>query len=59
MEGENQSKAEIADYEATLSERRVQAKCHGEVAMANSSRDVLLAKKGQEMAARQKTKIAI
>ena len=58
VEGENQSKANIADYEAQLDERRAEAKRRGEVAMANATRDVLLAEKDQEMARLEKTQIA-
>ncbi len=50
VEGENTSKAQIADYEATLAERRADAKRRGEVALANSARDVLLAEREQEQA---------
>jgi len=57
VEGENQSKAQIADYEATLEERRADAKRRGEVAMANAARDVLLAEKEQESARLEKEQI--
>jgi len=58
VEGENQSKAQIADYEATLAERRADAKRRGEVALANSARDVLVAEKEQELARLEKEQIA-
>ncbi len=38
VEGENESKAQIAAYEATLAERRADAARRGEVAMANAQR---------------------
>jgi flotillin len=58
IEGENQSKAKIADYEATLAKRRAEAKRLGEVAMAEASRDVLLAEKEQEIARLEKVEVA-
>lgn len=58
VSGENKSKAEIADAEATLSERRADAKRRGDVAMANASRDVLVAQKEQELARMEKEIIA-
>jgi flotillin len=58
VRGENESKANIADYEASLAERRAEAKRRGEVAMANAARDVLLAEKAQELARLEKTQIA-
>lgn len=58
VEGENQSKASIADYEATLEERRADAKRRGEVAMANAARDVLVAEKERELAKLEKEQVA-
>jgi flotillin len=58
VKGENESRANIADYEATLAERQAEAKRRGEVALANSARDVLLAEKDQELAHLEKTQIA-
>jgi flotillin len=56
--GENESKAEIAAYEATLAERRAEANRRGEVALANASRDVLVAEKERELAKLEKEQIA-
>ena len=56
--GENESKANIADYEATLAERRADAKRRGEVALAQSARDVLIAEKERELAKLEKEQIA-
>ncbi len=58
VEGENQAQANIADYQATLAERQAQAKRRGEVALAQSARDVLTAEKEQELARLEKTQIA-
>jgi len=58
VKGENESQANIADYEATLAERRADAKRRGEVALAQAARDVLLAEKEQELAYLEKTQIA-
>ena len=58
VQGENEAKANIADYEASLAERRADAKRRGEVALAAASRDVLLAEKEQELARLEKTEIA-
>ena len=57
VEGENESKAQIAAYEATLSEREADAKRRGEVAMANSARDVLVAEREREQARLEKEQI--
>ena len=59
VEGENKAKAEIADYEATLAERRADAKRRGEVALANSARDVLKAEAEQENAKLEKEQIVL
>jgi len=58
VKGENESKANIADYEASLAERRAEAKRRGEVALALAARDVLQAEKEQELAHLEKTQIA-
>ena len=58
VQGENESKAKIVDYEATLAERQAEAKRRGDVALANSSRDVLAAEKEEELARLEKTQIA-
>ena len=58
VQGENESKANIADYEANLAERQADAKRRGEVALADSARDVLKAEKEQELARLEKTQIA-
>ena len=50
VEGENISKANIADYNATLAVKQADAFREGEVAKANAQRDVLLAQKEQEEA---------
>ena len=57
VQGENQSQASIADYNATLSERRAEARRRGEVAAAEAARDVLQAEKEQELARLQKEEI--
>jgi flotillin len=58
VKGENESKAQVADYEATLAERQAEARRRGDVALANASRDVLLAEKDEELARMQKTEVA-
>lgn len=58
VEGENTSKAEIAAYEATLAERQADARRRGDVALANASRDVLIAEKEEELARLEKDIIA-
>ncbi len=58
VQGENESKAKIAVYEAQLDKRRAEAKRLGEVAMAQASRDVLLAEKEQEIARLEKQEVA-
>ena len=58
VEGENESKARIADYEATLDERQADAKRRGEVALANAQRDVLMAEKEKELARMERDVIA-
>ncbi|MDH3591012.1 MAG: SPFH domain-containing protein [Planctomycetota bacterium] len=58
ISGENASKAKIADYQATLAEREAEAKRRGEVSMANSVRDVLIAEKDAEVARLEKAEVA-
>lgn len=57
VEGENTSKAEIANFNATLSEKEADARRRGEVAMAQSARDVLLAEAEQEEARLKKEQV--
>ncbi len=57
VKGENESRAVMADSEATLAERRAEARRRGEVAMALAARDVLLAEKEQELAKLEKTEL--
>jgi flotillin len=56
-QGENESRASIADYTATLEERRAEAKRRGEVATAQAQRDVLVAEREQEQARLEKEQI--
>jgi flotillin len=58
IEGENKSKGEIAAYEATLAEARAEARRRGDVALANASKDVLVAEKQEELARMEKEVIA-
>lgn len=58
VEGENKSKAEIAEYNATLAVKQADAYREGEVAKANAQRDVLLAQKEQEEAKLKKEELA-
>ena len=57
VQGENESQANIATYNATLAERRAEARRRGEVATAEAVRDVLMAEKEQELARLQKEQI--
>jgi len=57
VEGENQAQASIAAYNATLSERRAEAKRRGEVATAEATRDVLAVEREQELARLQKEEV--
>ncbi len=59
VKGENESEAMIADYNATLSERRAKAKRRGEVAHAEAARDVLVAEKEQELARLEKEQLSL
>ncbi len=58
VKGENESKSQMAEYDASLAERRAEAQRRGEVSMANSSRDILQAQKEEELARLEKTEIA-
>ena len=58
VKGENESQASIADYNAELAERRADAKRKGDVALAESARDVLMAEKEQEIARLEKVEVA-
>ena len=58
VKGENLSKASIAEYDATLNEKRAEAKRRGEVALANAEKIVLEAQKLEEIARLEKTEIA-
>lgn len=58
VEGENISKANIADYNATLAVKQADALKLGEVAKANAERDVLIAQKEREEARLKKEELA-
>ncbi len=58
VQGENQSKAQIVDYQATLAEAQADARRRGDIALANASRDVMLAEKEEELARMEKEVIA-
>lgn len=58
VEGENISKANIADYNATLAVKQADALKLGEVAKANAERDVLIAQKEKEEARLKKEELA-
>ena len=58
VEGENISKANIADYNATLAVKQAEALKLGEVAKANAERDILIAQKEQEEARLKKEQLA-
>ncbi len=57
VEGENDAQANIANYNATLSEKRAEASRRGEVALAESQRDILIAEREQESARLEKEQI--
>ena len=59
VDGENQAQADIASYNATLSEKRADASRRGEVALAESQRDILIAEKEQEAARLEKEQIVL
>ena len=58
VEGENVSKANIAEYNAELAVKQADAFREGEIAKANAQRDVLLAQKEQEEARLKKEELA-
>jgi flotillin len=58
VQGENTAKAEIAEYNATLSVKQAEALRLGEVARAQAERDVLKAQKEKEVAKLQKEELA-
>ncbi len=58
VDGENKSKAEIVASQATLAERQAEARRRGDMALANASKDVLLAEKEEELARMEKEVIA-
>ena len=58
VEGENISKANIAEYNATLAVKQAEALKLGEVAKANAERDILIAQKEQEEARLKKEQLA-
>ena len=58
VKGENESRAKIATYNAELSLREADAKRRGEVAMAESERDILRAQREEEVARLEKQQIA-
>ncbi len=59
VQGENQSQASIAEYNATLAERQAESRRRGEVATAEAARDVLVAEKERELARLQKEQIVV
>ena len=58
VEGENISKANIAEYNATLAVKQAEALKMGEVARANAERDILIAQKEKEEARLRKEELA-
>ncbi|HTL53815.1 MAG TPA: SPFH domain-containing protein [Planctomycetota bacterium] len=58
VKGENQAQAQIADYQATLQQRQAEARRLGEVALANATKDILVAEKQKEIALLEKTELA-
>lgn len=58
IKGENDSRASIADYEATLQEKQAEAARRGEVALAQAQQEVLEAQKLEEIARLEKTEVA-
>ena len=58
VEGENVSKANIAEYNATLAVKQAEALKMGEVAKANAERDILIAQKEKEEARLRKEELA-
>jgi len=58
VEGENISKANIAEYNATLAVKQAEALKTGEVAKAQAERDILIAQKEKEEARLKKEQLA-
>lgn len=58
VKGENESRGEIASYNAELAQKEAQAKRLGEVAKAESLRDILIAEKEAEIAHLEKVELA-
>lgn len=58
VKGENTSKANIAEYDATLNEKRAEAKRRGEVALAKAQTDVFEAEKLAQIAKLEKDELA-
>ena len=58
VQGENISRAQIADYEATLKEKQADAKKRGEVALALAEKEVFEAQRQEEIARLQKEEVA-
>ena len=58
VEGENKSKAEIAEFNANLAVKQADALKLGEVAKANAQRDIMMAQKEQEEARLKKEELA-
>ncbi len=57
VEGENNSKAKIAGYDADLLEQKAEALRRGEVAQAQAERDVLVAQRSMETARLEKEEV--
>jgi flotillin len=58
VKGENTSKAQIADYNAMLSEKEAEAARRAEIATAEARRDILRAEKEREVAMLEKEALA-
>ena len=58
IKGENESRAKMAAYNAELAEREAEARRRGDVALAESARDVLRAQREEETARLEKEQIA-
>ena len=58
VKGENQSRGHIAEYNATLAQKEAEAQRMGEVAKAESLRDILRAEKEAEVAQLEKMELA-
>lgn len=57
-QGENESRAKVAQYNADLQEREAEAMRRGQVAKANAERDLLIAQKETETAKLEKEQLA-